>query len=102
MKLINDIIKSKGKNDIDLMSFGAYLLQLNKNGKVDFKDYNVLLNDNFLPEMLEYENNGVKVSVAMCYNDVSIKIPFSYNLLTMSIKDIKKLLRIDNIGDFIK
>ena len=55
--MVEYIIKNKGKKDIDLAGFGAYLLQLTKGFGLDVKNYNISLNDYCLPEILEYENN---------------------------------------------
>ena len=66
------------------------------------KGFKVSLNDKFLPSELEYENKKFKSIIYFDYEDVKIRIPVGYNILTVNLNDLKETLGVKYISDLIK
>lgn len=98
---IYDVIKNKTLKDVDTKGLIKYL-NMDNGYSFIYKKYNIKLGNEFLPEMFSYENSKFKVRVDFDYEDISIRMPIGYNILTVSISDIKELLGLNYISDLIK
>ncbi len=98
--VILDIIKEKTLNDID------YSKLIDKTfiseNEIDYKGFKTSFGSDYRPTLLSYTNKDLKVEVKLNYDKVSINMPLGYDLITMKVKSIKELLRLDNIADLIK
>jgi len=99
---IFDVIKSKSFNDVNFDVLSEYVYSNNGEYGVSYDGCVMLLNNKYLPSSIRYEKSDVEVNVDFNYDKVSIHIPWGYNLFTIDIKDIKELLRVDNISDLIR
>lgn len=99
---IVDIIKNKTLNDVDEYKLTKYIINEGKEYSFKYKKYDISLNDKYLVKNLSYNNSKVKVSLNFNYDKVSIRIPLGYDILTINIKDLKELLKIDNVSDLIR
>lgn len=99
---IYDIVKNKTIDDINLSKLINFVEISNGEYNFKYKNLNVSLNEYFLPENVSYENKDIIVSALLSYERVSISVPVGYNLFTLSIGDIKQLLKVENISDLIK
>lgn len=98
---IMDIIKNKTIADISYDKLAKYIT-FDGSYSFTYKNFNLTLNDKFLPSLVAFNNGKVSVETKANYNEVKINIPLGYDLFVMNINSIKELLRIDNISDLIR
>lgn len=90
-----EIIKTKTLNDINYEKL-ADLLYVNTQ-EIVYKDLNASLSRDYRVTNIEYNNNHFKIEANLNYDKVSISVPIGYDLITMQIKDIKDLLKVEDL-----
>ena len=98
--IILEIIKEKTLDDINYSKLIDTVFV--SNNEIDYKGFKATLSSDYRLTKISYINKDVSVDMNINYDKVSINIPLGYDLLTMKVKSIKELLRLDNIADLIK
>jgi len=100
-KILN-IIKNKKIDDIDFLDISEYVSKQEDHFNIEYKGFNMEVNDKYLPTKASYSKNKLIVSVNFNYEPVSIGVPVGYDLINMSIRGIKDLLDVEDVRDIIK
>lgn len=99
---VYSFIKEKTIDDIYLENLSKFVYLSDDKHVFKYENLDVILNDSYLPKDIKFNNDSVEIIGNISYDTVSITIPTKHNLLSFSIKDIKKILKIENISDLIK
>lgn len=98
--IILEIIKEKTLDDINYSKLIDTVFV--SNNEIDYKGFKATLSNDYRLTKVSYINKDVSVDVNVNYDKVSINIPLGYDLITMKVKSIKELLRLNSIVDLIK
>lgn len=100
---IYDIIKNKSIEDISFGDLTKWaVIDDNSEYFFKYKELLVSLNEKYLPSELSVDYKDMAVKFVINYDDVMINKNKEFNLFTLSIKDVKRLLEIENISDLLK
>lgn len=100
---INSILKDKTLMDINYENISkATISEENGNYVVEYKNLKSLLNSNYLPSEVVFENSTFRVDVDFSYDPISIKVPVGYDILTININGIKNILKLTNIIEIVE
>lgn len=100
-EVIKEFIKSKMIQDINFEKL-SNLVDIEESGySIRYDGMITRLNEFYLPVSFEYSKNDILVNVNIKYENVSIKVPFAYELFNSSLEDIKDLLGIEDIKELI-
>lgn len=95
---IYDVIRNKTIQDLNFEELTKWIV-IDEGYSFRYKDLLVELNDNYLPESLNFNYNDISFSVSLNYDNVVINEKNKFNFIVLSIKEIKEFLNIKNISD---
>ena len=99
---IINFIKTKTVNDIDFKKISEKMNKTEDGFEINSNNIKIEFNNKYLVENLSVDKSNVSLDISFEYEDAKIKVPLRYDLINVSIETIKKLLRVDNIGELLK
>lgn len=100
---INELINSGFYNSIDFTKLENINIEKENNNHYLISNDNLVisLDDRYLPNRLDIEKENISLEMEFNYDDLTIKVPFKYDIFPFNIGQIKRLLDVDNLSDLI-
>lgn len=99
---IYSIIRDNTLSDVYLEWLSEFVVLSGDEYALNYENLNISLNEFYLPKEINLNNDHIVVIGNINYDTVSITIPSKYEMFSLSLKNVKSMLKVESISDLIK